>query len=152
MKCCNTCNYSNVRSHISGYLMCWTTKINEIHKTVHANSSSSTIFWPRKMKLRIFDDIYLNTFSKKKYYCPHVIYFRHLVHRKRGFIFFCPSDKTALPNSIKKTQHIKNKYSDRIHPGILIQASLKIKHGKVVEEMSSSLSQENFRFQNMNDV
>ena len=38
------------------------------------------IFWPRKIKWRIFDDIYLYKFSKKKYFCrrPHEIYIKLL--------------------------------------------------------------------------
>ena len=35
---------------------------------VHADLSSSTLFWTRKIKLRIFDDIYLYTFSKNNFF------------------------------------------------------------------------------------
>ena len=37
------------------------------YTTVHANASSSTLFWPRKIKLRILHDIYLYTFPKKNF-------------------------------------------------------------------------------------
>ena len=74
------------------YVLRWSTEVLCQFKLI------KPILWPIKIKIRIFDEIYL--FSK--YFCgrPHEIYFRHLVRRKQKFIFFWPQHIYIYPQAL----------------------------------------------------